>query len=104
MKTARLRKLVGLAMPILGAVTRFPATAVAQAGQLQPRPVVRPQNDSAQMAGMADQAMSGPMDENMLKHMELTPLRTPTHDDTVRATQIAGELRQAIARYQDTAA
>src|SRR5215467_6540338 len=32
-------------------------------------------------AGMADHAMSGPMDENMMKHMQLTPLRTPTHDD-----------------------
>jgi hypothetical protein len=104
MKTARLRTLIGFAMPILAAAVGFPPPASAQAGQPQPRPVVRPENDSAQMAGMADHVMSGPMDENVMKHMELTPLRTPTRDDTVRATKIAAELRQAIAKYQDTAA
>jgi hypothetical protein len=56
------------------------------------------------MADMADHAMSGPMDENMMKHMRLTPLRTPTHDDSVRATKVAAELKRAIAKYQDTAA
>jgi hypothetical protein len=59
--------------------------------------------DSARMAGMADHAMSGPMDENMMRHMQLTPLRTPTHDDSVRATKVVAELKQAIAKYQDTA-
>jgi hypothetical protein len=39
----------------------------------------------------------------MMKHMRLTPLRTPTHSDSVRATKIAAELKQAIAKYQDTA-
>jgi hypothetical protein len=93
----------GMAIPILAATVWFPVSAVAQAGQPQSRPVARPQNDSAQMAGMADHAMSGPMDENMMKHMELTPLRTPTHEDTVRAMKIAAALRQAIEKYQDTA-
>jgi hypothetical protein len=60
--------------------------------------------DSARMAGMADHAMSGPMDENMMKHMELTPVRAPTHGDTVRALRLAGELKQAITKYADTAA
>ncbi|MGE5102592.1 MAG: hypothetical protein ACM3SX_21605, partial [Deltaproteobacteria bacterium] len=60
-------------------------------------------NDSAQMTGMADHVMTGPMDENMMKHMELTPLRAATRDDTVRATKIADELRRAIEKYQDTA-
>ncbi|HMA24892.1 MAG TPA: hypothetical protein VKP00_12880 [Gemmatimonadaceae bacterium] len=55
------------------------------------------------MTAMTDHAMGGPMDENAMKHMELTPLRTPTHDDTVRAMTIANELRRAIAKYQDTA-
>ena len=54
--------------------------------------------DTAKMAGMADHAMSGPMDENMMKHMRLTPVRTPTHADSVRATKIAAELKQAIAK------
>ena len=61
-------------------------------------------SDSARMAGMADHAMSGSMDENMMKHMELSPSRPPTHDDSVRAMKLAGELKQAIARYADTAA
>ena len=60
--------------------------------------------DSARMAGMADHAMSGSMDENMLKHMELSPTRPATHDDSVRAMKLAGELQRAIAKYADTAA
>jgi len=104
MNTTRLGKLIGLAIPILAAATRFPAALVAQTGQPHPRPVVRPENDSAQMAGMADHAMSGPMGENMMKHMQLTPLRAPSHDDTARAMRVSAELRQAIAKYQDTAA
>ena len=59
--------------------------------------------DTAKMAGMADHAMSGPMDENMRKHMHLTPARPPTHADSVRATKVVAELKQAIAKYQDTA-
>jgi len=57
-----------------------------------------------QMAGMADHAMSGPMDENMMKHMELTPARVPTHADSIRALNIASELKRAIAKYEDTTA
>jgi hypothetical protein len=58
---------------------------------------------SAQMTGMADHVMSGPMDANMMKHMQLTPPRAPTHEDSLRATRVATELRQAIAKYRDTA-
>jgi len=90
-------------MPILAAIAWFPTRLVSQTGQSATKPAVRPENDSAQMAGMADHAMSGPMDVNMMKHMELTPLRAATHDDTVRATKVAAELRQAIAKYTDTA-
>ena len=53
---------------------------------------------------MADGVMSGPMDENTMKHMEMTPARISSHADSVRATKIAVELKQAIAKYQDTAA
>ena len=60
--------------------------------------------DPARMAGMADHAMSGPMDENMMKHMELTPVRAATHGDTVIALRLAGELKQAITKYADTTA
>ena len=62
-----------------------------------------PAGDTAHMADMADHAMSGAMDENMMKHMELTPLRRATHDDSTRARRVAAELKLAIARYQDTA-
>jgi hypothetical protein len=103
MNNARLGTLVGLAMPILGASAWFPPGAAAQGAPVKSHPA-RSENDSAQMAGMADHVMSGPMDDNMMKHMELTPLRAATHADTVRATAIAAELRQAISKYQDTAA
>jgi len=56
------------------------------------------------MAGMADHAMSGAMTENMMKHMELTPTRPPTHADSVRAMALAGEIKHAIAKYEDTSA
>jgi hypothetical protein len=59
--------------------------------------------DSARIAGMADHAMSGPADENMMKHMELTPVRKATRDDSLRATRVAADLKRAIAKYQDTA-
>jgi hypothetical protein len=44
------------------------------------------------------------MDPNMAKHMELTPARVPTHEDSVRALKVAAELKLAIAKYQDTTA
>lgn len=59
--------------------------------------------DSARVASMADHAMSGPMDANMMKHMELSPPRAPTRDDSLRARRVAADLKQAIAKYRDTA-
>lgn len=100
MKPTRPRTLVSLAMPMLAAIAWFPATLAAQAERAPKRAI---SNDSAHMAGMADHVMSGPMDMNMMKHMELTPLRPATHDDTVRALRVADELRTAIAKYGDTA-
>jgi hypothetical protein len=52
---------------------------------------------------MADHAMSGPMDEHVIKNMELTPTRKATRDDSLRATRVAADLKRAIAKYQDTA-
>jgi hypothetical protein len=60
--------------------------------------------DSAQMAGMADHAMSTSADVNMMKHMALTPSRPATSADSARARQIASDLKRAIAKYADTAA
>jgi hypothetical protein len=73
-----------LAFPLIAAAAQTPA-------------------DSTHMSAMADHAMSGPMDANMMKHMQLTPVRPATHDDTVRATHVAAELKQALSKYQDTA-
>src|SRR5215831_15410045 len=100
MDTGHLRTLVALVVfPLASALsTRLPG----QTGHPQVTP--KSSADAPAMAGMAEHAMSGPMDENMMKHMQLTPLRTPTHDDSVRATKVAAELKQAIAKYQDTAA
>ena len=100
MDTGHLRTLVALVVfPLASALsTRLPG----QTGHPQVTP--KSSADTPAMAGMAEHAMSGPMDENMMKHMQLTPLRTPTHDDSVRATKVAAELKQAIAKYQDTAA
>ena len=60
-------------------------------------------SDTAQMAEMADRAMSGPMDAAMSKHMDLSPVRPAKSDDSVRAMRVAAELKRAIAKYQDTA-
>src|SRR5262249_19239273 len=96
MATSHLRTLtLSLAFPLAAS-----GQLLGQTGQAR----VKPADDSVHMADMADHAMSGPMDENMMKHMRLTPARTATHDDSVRATKLVAELRQAIAKYQDTAA
>lgn len=64
--------------------------------------------DSAQMAGMADGAMSGmdddAMDPNMARHMRLTPVRAATHADSARAWALIRELRTSLAPYRDTSA
>src|SRR5215831_6562353 len=101
MRTGHLTTLrLAIAFPL---VVAAPARLVGQGARANPPAGVKPGADSATMVDMADHAMSGPMDENMMKHMRLTPARTPTHDDSVRATKVAAELKQAIAKYQDTA-
>ena len=92
----------GFAFSILAAAAAFPAVVKAQAPHPHPMPVSKPGADTSGMAGMADHAMSGAMDETMMKHMELTPVRAATHADSVRATALAGEIKRAIAKYEDT--
>lgn len=103
MRTALVKERARLFGLGLVGVMWFPAVAAAQSGHVHPMGADKPATDSARMAGMADHAMSGPMDENMMKHMELSPARTPTHDDSLRATRLAADLKRAIAKYQDTA-
>ncbi len=91
-------------LSILVALAGFPNTGFAQGSHVHAAPPAKPSNDTARMAGMADHAMSGAMSANMMKHMEMTPRRSPTHADSVRATAVAAELKRAIAKYADTAA
>jgi hypothetical protein len=74
----------------------LPAAAWAQSGAAA-------SSDSTRIVAMADHAMSGPMDTITMRHMKLSPTRTPTHADSVRAMDVAAELKRAIAKYQDTA-
>jgi len=95
------RTLGAFAFSILAAAAAFPRVTGAQ----HPHPAPAKQSaDSARIAGMADHAMSGEIDENLMKHMEMTPARTPTHADSVRATKLAAEIKRAIAKYEDTSA
>ena len=103
MDSARRTTLGALIGAVVAVVSAAPAPATAQTGHLHPPTARKPVGDSAHLSGMADHAMSGPMDENMMKHMELTPVRAATREDSARATRIVAELKQAIAKYQDTA-
>jgi hypothetical protein len=87
----------------------FPVVAGAQAhdhhpapGAKTPAPAKAPSADD-HMVGMADHAMAGGKDSIMSLHMEMSPMRAGTHADTVRAMAVVADLRQAIAKYRDTA-
>jgi len=60
--------------------------------------------DSSGAIGAADAAMSGPMSDVEMKHLELTPTRAATHDDSAGALALVRELRIALAKYRDTSA
>src|SRR3954470_5938929 len=63
-----------------------------------------PPADDDPMVGMADHAMSDMgMDSIMSRHMQATPKRVATHDDSTRALAVVAELRRAIAKYKDVA-
>jgi hypothetical protein len=46
-------------------------------------------------------AMSAEDMKAMAAHMEMTPRRSPTRADSIRAAQIVAELRSGIAKYRD---
>jgi hypothetical protein len=87
----------------VGILTLFSMCALAADLAAQGPAHPKASMDSARIAGMADHAMSGPMDANMRKHMVLTPARNATRDDSLRAARVAADLKRAIAKYQDTA-
>lgn len=54
------------------------------------------------MVGMAEHAMTDmSMDSIMSRHMQMTPMRAATHEDSTRALALVAEVRRAIAKYQD---
>lgn len=61
-------------------------------------------NPLSDIIGAANAVMSGPMSAAARKHMELTPIRHPTRDDSAQARQVAEELRTALRKYADTSA
>ena len=87
---------------IVAAVIWFPVVAGAQSHDHQTPPA---KSDDDHMVGMADHAMSSmAMDSIMSRHMELSPARAATHDDSTRALAVVGDLRRAIAKYKDVSA
>jgi hypothetical protein len=58
--------------------------------------------DSA-MVGMADQAMGGSAHGFASRHLVMSESRPGTREDTLRAMQLAQDIRDAIARYRDPA-
>lgn len=84
---------------ILAAAAWFPVVAGAQSHEHQMPPG---KSDDDHIVGMADHAMSSmATDSIMSRHMELSPARVATHDDSTRALAVVSELRQAIAKYKD---
>jgi hypothetical protein len=61
--------------------------------------------DGDPIVGAANESMGGHDhgDMNARFHMELTPTRPATREDSVRAARLVDELRDAIAKYRDTA-
>src|SRR5690242_1386567 len=56
-------------------------------------------NEHSEAEAQIDHEMSQSMDESA--HMQLTPSRTPTPADSIRAAAVADTLRRAIAKYAD---
>ena len=78
-----------------GAPKPAPATTGTAAGSAD--------HDSTMM-GMADHAMGlGAHDDVEMLHMEMTPQRRATHEDSVKALRLVAAVRPAIARYADPA-
>jgi hypothetical protein len=87
------RTWMGSSFAMLLAVVWFPCVACGQAHDRQA---------DDHMVGMADHTMEAmAMDSVRALHMQMTPMRAATHDDSTRALALVGELRQAISKYKD---
>lgn len=116
-------------LALLAAVAILPATARAQSGHAghgqhdhgtaksapapakpapaKPAPKPAATRDQDHVVGAADAAMGNSGghehgDMNMRFHMEMTPTRPATREDSAKAERVLGELREAIAKYRDT--
>jgi hypothetical protein len=86
---------------MLAAVVLFPCAACGQAHDHK-MPASKSSGEDDQMIGMADHAMSNmDVDTIMSMHMQMTPTRTATREDSTRALALVAELRHAIAKYKD---
>ena len=89
---------MGSSIAMLAAAVWFPCVACSQ--QSPKSATAMPDDDN--MVGMADHAMTTlKMDSVMQLHMQMTPIRAATREDTVRALNVVTELRHAIAKYKD---
>lgn len=83
----------------------FPCVACGQShdhGKPTNPPATGQAGDGDHMVGMADHVMGNMrMDSIMSLHMEMTPTRVATHEDSARALAVVAELRQAITKYKD---
>ena len=91
---------------LLVATVWFPVFACGQArgSDTSTRKPPAMSGEDDHMMGMADHAM-GEMrrDSIMSLHMQMTPMRTATHEDSTRALAVVAELRRGIAKYKDVA-
>lgn len=89
---------MGSSIAMLAAAFWFPCAACGQ----QPPKSTSAMAEGDHMVGMADHAMGAmTMDSVMRLHMQMTPMRPATHEDTVRALTVVTELRHAIEKYKD---
>ena len=64
-------------------------------------------NDNDHVVSAAAASMSGDHehgDMNMRFHMEMTPTRPATREDSIKADRVLAELRESISKYRDTTA
>jgi hypothetical protein len=60
--------------------------------------------DSTRIVGVAEESMSGAPSDFAMRHIELSPARVMTPQDSARAMDVAARLRLALAKYADTSA
>jgi hypothetical protein len=91
---------------MLAATVWFPLAACGQSRDTSATRQASGMNgEDGHMMGMADHAMSEMVgkDSIMSLHMQMTPMRIATYDDSTRALALVAELRRAIAKYKDVA-